>query len=181
MPAEHEFPEDWSRISKEETVKHLKYLLTYYKEYDVSGIADCYVEIAGISFFKYCLGTRNTEQSLPTFNCFYINNQKMYSEISEDIYPLCEKLFYICQREIARRRQERIAKTNAEMRKKAYIFTIITTTALIVLFNYVYKESCKNEEIEKQVKQYEQTLPGYLEQKQAVVNYRDSLKNIKTK
>ena len=42
-----------------------------------------------------------------------------------------------------------------------------------------YKISTKRERVKKQVEAYEKTLPGYLEQKQAVEHYRDSLMTVK--
>jgi len=39
----------------------------------------------------------------------------------------------------------------------------------------------KRNKVNKQVQEYEKTLPGYLEQKQNVAHYRDSLMNVKGK
>ena len=35
MKTQHEFPEDWRKISNEEAISHIKYLLEHYKEYNI--------------------------------------------------------------------------------------------------------------------------------------------------
>ena len=43
------------------------------------------------------------------------------------------------------------------------------------------KRRARVDRIEKQVEEYAKTLPGYLEQKQNIARYRDSLMNVKAK
>lgn len=57
-----------------------------------------------------------------------------------------------------------------------FMFAGLTFIATGVI-NYLNYE--KRERVKKQVEAYEKTLPGYLEQKQAVEHYRDSLMNVK--
>ncbi|MBO4700456.1 MAG: hypothetical protein J5620_01765 [Alphaproteobacteria bacterium] len=57
----------------------------------------------------------------------------------------------------------------------ALVIGVFLATACIVSPVIFYEMHKKAQRANKQVEAYEKTLPGYLEQKQAVEHYRDSL------
>ncbi len=179
---EHIFPEDWFHLSEKQTIEELQYLWDHYKEYEILKVNDDTVEIAGISFFKFNVGDDNAPLS-----CYYVNRQKLYSIATEEVFKLCEKLFDAGQQEAVKREEETKIKLQKRMRLKTAVFTGIMTTSvlfLILCFKNIYKEARRNEEINKQVKKYEQSLPNYDEYKATkdkIAQYGDSLKrsNIK--
>lgn len=62
----------------------------------------------------------------------------------------------------------------SEYRAAAYISSAILGITVMAILVGQSKEN-RQEQINKQVETYEKTLPGYLEQKQMVEHYRDSL------
>ena len=66
----------------------------------------------------------------------------------------------------------------ADYRAAAYISSAILGITVMAILVGQSKEN-RQEQINKQVETYEKTLPGYLEQKQMVEYYRDSLMRTK--
>ena len=171
---EHQFPENWKKISNEESVKQLEYLLKYYKEYNISQISEDYIKIGDISIWKSSFGH-------PCNFYYAVNMQKVYDSRDKQ-FSLLEKLLYACKQEVIIQQQEKEKKRKKDnIRFYVLILTIILFLSVVPakllkdIELQIQEKSKKEKIINDQVKQYEQTLPGYLEQKQAVANYRDSL------
>ena len=183
---QHEFPEDWRKISNEEAISHIKYLLEHYEEYDIE---------------KYGNGNTLTINGIiiapmNIYDCkMFLVAQKVYGEhLDLDIYPLIQQLFDVCAKEVKKREQQS-EKQAAIKAKNAYrkgtiinvigcCFTVIVlvagTYAIVKLVNMGKQERAKQIKIENEVKRYEKTLPNYKEYEQVKVqiqNYRDSLEN----
>lgn len=63
--------------------------------------------------------------------------------------------------------------------QKAGVMFMLWGSIIIAIGIISYVEHKKTQRVNKQVEAYEKTLPGYLEQKQMVEHYRDSLMNVK--
>ena len=179
---QHEFPEDWRKISNEEAISHIKYLLEHYEEYDIE---------------KYGNGNTLTINGIiiapmNIYDCkMFIVAQKVYGgHLDLDIYPLIQQLFDVCAKEVKKREQKAETKAKNAYRKGTIInvigccFTVIVlvagTYAFVKLVNMGKQERAKQIKIENEVKRYEKTLPNYKEYEQVKVqiqNYRDSLEN----
>lgn len=178
MKTQHEFPKDWRKISNEEAISHIKYLLEHYKEYNIEKYGNT-LTINGIII-----------ASMNIYDCkMFLVAQKVYGEhLDLDIYPLIQQLFDVCAKEVKKREQkaEKAIKAN---KKKRIIFTVISSAFIIAaiagtvymindIFKIIDKERAKQNKIENEIKKYEKTLPyynEYLQTKQQIQNRRDSL------
>ena len=187
---QHEFPENWKNISQEEAIKHIKYLLEHYQEYDMRKFGDDGIVINEIYFYpsimKLAHGT--------TFKYMHVNMQKIYSS-TDDIYPLIQQLISVCKVEIEKREKEKAinAAKNAEKQKRKNIVLGSISGALLVaifaaagymiddIFKTIDKERARQNKIENAVRSYEKTLPHYneyLQTQKQIQNYRDSLNRV---
>jgi hypothetical protein len=159
----HIFPENWQNISDDEVIEHLQYLVEHYSEYKISVYRE-YVKIGDVLFHNfYSCEPKNLVKY------YDINFQRLYTDPNSKAFILCKELEEICTDEFQKRKIMRYAKK----RKIAlYTFCVVLISGFVALYAFTYK---RKKEIDNMVKQYEQSLPGYLEQKQAVANYRDSL------
>lgn len=119
------------------------------------------------------------------FYTFYLFNGNELDELIK-LFKFCESKKIILQKPLKNPPQ-----TNVDKKSKlpAEVKTILFTGACMLgawfiapligfnIQNHLNKknDSKTKEQIEKQVKTYEESLPGYLEQKQQVDRYRDSL------
>ena len=180
MNPQHEFPEDWRKISNEEAISHIKYLLEHYEEYNIEKYGNT-LTINGIIIAP-----------MNIYDCkMFLVAQKVYGEhLDLDIYPLIQQLFDVCAKEVKKREQKAETKAKNAYRKGTIInvigccFTVIVlvagTYAIVKLVNMGKQERAKQIKIENEVKRYEKTLPNYKEYEQVKVqiqNYRDSLEN----
>ncbi|MFQ6696480.1 MAG: hypothetical protein ACLRFQ_04340 [Alphaproteobacteria bacterium] len=187
---EHQFPENWKNISSEEAIKHIKYLLEHYQEYDMCKFGDNGIVINGIYFYPVVINLRHGV----TFKYMYINMQKVYGR-TEDIYPMIQQLIKVCKVEIEKREQEKAitAAKNAKKQKvKNIVLGSISGALLVAIFvatgymidvisKTIDKERARQNKIEKEVKKYEKTLPHYneyLQTQKQIQNYRDSIERI---
>ena len=99
---EHQFPENWKNISSEEAIKHIKYLLEHYQEYDMRKFGDNGIVINEIYFYPFVISLKHGV----TFKYMDINMQKLYGS-TEDIYPMIQQLIKVCKVEIEKREQEK--------------------------------------------------------------------------
>ena len=170
---QHEFPEDWRKISNEEAVSHIKYLLEHYEEYNIEKYGNTLtingIIIAPMNIYDYKM---------------FLVAKKVYGS-TEDIYPMIQQLFDVCAKEVKKREQK--AKTK-EQKIINIIGTIVLVAGFCAIMGYmtwdIYKqdkkERIKQNKIENEIKKYEKTLPNYKEYEQVKVqiqNYRDSLEN----
>jgi len=173
----HVFPENWKKISNEESVKQLESLLKHYKEYNIRQISEDYIKIGDISIWKSSFGH--------PYNFYYaVNMQKVYDSRDKQ-FSLLEKLLDACKQEVIIRQQEKEKKRKKDnIRFYVLILTIIlflsaVSAKLLKDIELQIQEKSKKEKIiNDQVKQYEQSLPNYDEYKQTqekIANYRDSL------
>ena len=184
MNPQHEFPEDWRKISNEEAISHIKYLLEHYEEYDI--------EKYGNGNALTINGIIIAPMNINIYDCkMFLVAQKVYGEhLDLDIYPLIQQLFDVCAKEVKKREQKAETKAKNAYRKGTIInvigccFTVIVlvagTYAIVKLVNMGKQERAKQIKIENEVKRYEKTLPNYKEYEQVKVqiqNYRDSLEN----
>ena len=73
-------------------------------------------------------------------------------------------------------------KTKKTLKMEDIVFNVVmigVLAAIITIGVMGIKDARKTQRVNKQVEAYEKTLPGYLEQKQAVEHYRDSLMHAK--
>ena len=99
---EHQFPENWKNISSEEAIKHIKYLLEHYQEYDMYKFGDNGIVLNEIYFY---LLTISFPHDL-TLKYMVVNMQKVYGS-TEDIYPMIQQLIDVCNVEINKRETEK--------------------------------------------------------------------------
>lgn len=187
---EHQFPENWKNISSEEAIKHIKYLLEHYQEYDMCKFGDNGIVINGIYFYPVVISLRHGV----TFKYMYTNMQKVYDR-TEDIYPMIQQLIKVCKVEIEKREQEKAITTAKNAKKQkvknivlgsisgALLVAIFVATGYMIddIFKTIDKEPARQNKIEKEVKKYEKTLPHYneyLKTQQQIQNYRDSLNRV---
>lgn len=187
---EHQFPENWKNISSEEAIKHIKYLLEHYQEYDMCKFGDNGIVINEIYFYPVVISLRHGV----TFKYMYTNMQKVYDR-TEDIYPMIQQLIKVCKVEIEKREQEKAitAAKNAKKQKVknivlgsisgALLVAIFVATGYMIddIFKTIDKEPARQNKIEKEVKKYEKTLPHYneyLQTQKQIQNYRDTLNRV---
>lgn len=183
---EHQFPENWKNISSEEAIKHIKYLLEHYQEYDMRKFGNNGIVINEIYFYPVVISLRHGV----TFKYMYINMQKVYGR-TEDIYPMIQQLIDVCNVEIDKRETEKAIKANKKKIKRiiftvigfAFIIATIAGTGYMIddIFKTIDKERARQNKIEKEVKKYEKTLPHYneyLQTQKQIQNYRDTLNRV---
>ena len=197
---QHKFPEDWKNISQEEAIKHIKYLLEHYKEYDMRKFGDDGIVINEITFYPSRINLRHGV----AFKYMHVNFQKIYSDSddiyklysdSDDIYKLIQRLINVCKVEIDKREVEKAinAEKKAKKEKIKSVILIVISSAFIIatiagtvymvkdIFKTIDKERARQNKIENAVRSYEKTLPNYEEYKQTqlkIANYRDSLERV---
>ena len=179
---QHEFPEDWRKISNEEAISHIKYLLENYEEYNIEKQGNSII-IDGMSISPRVMSTLGT--------CFAIGYPVGVYWQDSPVYQLIEWLYNLCKTEAEKREQQ--AKIKAEKQKKIErIVNIVGISAIIILVvagaYEIVKEAKTNKQehakqikIENEMKRYEKTLPYYKEYeltKQQLQNYRDSLNRV---
>ena len=187
---EHQFPENWKNISSKEAIKHIKYLLEHYQEYDMRKFGDNGIVINEIYFYPVVI-------SLPhcvTFKYMDINMQKVYGS-TEDIYPMIQQLIDVCNVEINKRETEKAINAAKKAKKQkvknivlgsisgALLVAIFVATGYMIddIFKTIDKARARQNKIEKEVKKYEKTLPHYneyLQTQKQIQNYRDSLNRV---
>ena len=116
---EHQFPENWKNISSEEAIKHIKYLLEHYQEYDMRKFGNNGIVINEIYFFPVVISLQHGA----TFKYMDINWQKVHDS-TEDIYPMIQQLIDVCNVEINKRKTEEVinAAKKAKKQRKASSF-----------------------------------------------------------
>lgn len=123
------------------------------------------------------------------FYTFYLFSDNELDELKK-LFKFCESKKIILQKPLKNPPQTNVdKKSKLPAEVKAFLKTFLFASACMIgsLFiapligfniqNHLNKknDSKTKEQIEKQVKAYEESLPGYLEQKQQVDRYRDSL------
>ena len=184
MSEKREIPNCWKDLSDQEVADNLQYLLTHYREYDIKFYSAEYLKIGNVSIDFV---TFDKEEG----RVYSVNSRKISQNYKNGfVGRLVVGLIHVCNQEFLKRHDSLVeqyadAKKQIEkMRERETWMIAISATVIMVLISmgvYNMRKQYANKHIEKQVKQYEQTLPGYMEQKQAVANYRDSLRNAKTK
>ncbi len=182
--SKQEIPKDWLKITDEEAIKRLNYLLIHYKEYNIEKQGDSII-IDGMSISLRVIPTLGTY--------FAIGYPVGVYWPSSPAYQLIEWLYNLCKTEAEKREQQAKIKAEKADRKGTIInivgccFTVIVlvagTYAIVKLVNMGKQERAKQIKIENEIKNYEKTLPyynEYLQTKQQIQNYRDSLKNENT-
>ena len=179
---EHVFPKDWRKISEDEAIEHIQYLLEHYKEYQIKRYNKKHVMIGDVYFVKYNVPVSDCNKF-----CYMVNMQAVY-HTGQKAYQLLDQLMDGCKAESEKEKIE-IPKWENKLTRKKEINDIITYTTLIIMlvagsFSMVYFKKCQKKEdikkakIENAVKQYEQSLPGYSQYvttKEKINQYRDSL------
>lgn len=187
---EHQFPENWENVSDDEAIKHIKYLLEHYQEYDMRKFVDDGIVINEICFYPLAISLQHGV----TFKHMVINMQKVYGS-TEDIYPMIQQLIDVCNVEIDKRKTEEVinaAKKAKKQKVKNIVLGYISGALLVAIFaatgymigymiKTIDKERARQNKIEKEVKKYEKTLPHYneyLQTQKQIQNYRDSLNRV---
>ena len=183
---EHQFPENWKNISSEEAIKHIKYLLEHYQEYDMRKFGDNGIVINEIYFYPLTISSTHGF----TLKYMDINMQKVNGG-TEDIYPMIQQLIDVCNVEINKRETEKAKKAKKQKVTNivlgsisgALLVAIFSATGYMIddIFKTIDKARARQNKIEKEVKKYEKTLPNYQEYKQTqqkIANYRDSLNRV---
>lgn len=129
-------------------------------------------------------------------NKFYFGDNGQLDEIiveAKKLFDLCESKQTVLEKplkkKIATKVGEKVTKLDKKLSIKPEDFWALGVMGAIVftlglaLTSYIeQKNKVKTKgQVEKQVKTYEESLPGYLEQKQKVERYRDSLINDKVR
>lgn len=171
MSEKREIPNCWSVMSEKEVADNLRYLLEHYREYDIKFTADGRIYIGNV------LSIIPSKQTI--IDPFYIVNLRVICSSNKAMKPL-NKLVDVCRAEFLTRHnklteQYADAKKQIEKMKERETWLIAISATLIMVLISMGVYSVRKQHAQQQVKQREQTLPGYLEQRQAVANYRDSL------
>ena len=168
--SKHVFPDDWKKISDQEAIKHIEYLIEHYKEYEITRNGIDYVKVGSIDICKGVL----VEEA------FFIKNKMYVHSDNEKICVLLDILFKFCQQEAIKREQDRkLSKKDIAFLSAVAVLSVFLIIVAIGIREYAEKENIKKAKIENMVKQYERSLPNYNEYvltQQQIQNYRDSLK-----
>lgn len=180
------FPDFWDKIDETKQLEYVKYLFEHYKDYEIR------LETNGILYIDnvfICPSGATGINSTPTVyfvNCAIIPGSSKVGVLLKQLSDICIDEF-VARQQQAKIEAEAEAKRKKEQRKSnikiaLYIGLMVVWVALVAgLTANDRKKSKREAEIDKQVKKYEQTLPGYVEQQKLVDQYRDSLRNVKTK
>lgn len=180
----HEFPKNWSKISEEEAIKHIKYLLAHYKEYDIKKVGDDSIRINDIYIMPL-----DIPRDYFTFKYFIINMERTYSSFDE-IYYLIEQLMYVCNIEIEIRKllqqeqeeQQKQYKKQKLLRSMDILFFCIMLVLLFIRVSFKSHNGFnKQKKIDNQVQEYKKTLSNcqdYKITKSLLKNYRDNLQQV---
>lgn len=127
-------------------------------------------------------------------NKFYFEDNGQLDEIiveAKKLFDLCESKQTVLEKPLKKKIATKVGEKVTELDKKLSIkpedfwalgvMGAVVFTLSLALINYIeQKNKVKTkEQVEKQVKTYEESFPGYLEQKRQVERYRDSLMNDK--
>lgn len=169
------FPDSWVHISEKEQQEYIEYLLQHYMDYKVKFLDNDHVRVGkdvNIHQFNFRSLIDNKMVS-----AYVINHVILYD--NEPNAVMLKKLFESCKD---------IAKQNDEFIKNlkffAYAFCVSIPVMLCIGIALNINADKKEKKIEEQVKQYEQSLPNYneyLQTKQQIEHYRDSLIHTRTK
>lgn len=182
----HIFPDNWKKISNEEAIKHIEYLILHCQEYEIKIYGENFVTINNISFNLYNTNLRHGFK----YSFYVVNHQKTYDSIANAVvYVLIKGLIDICKQVSVEREQKQKEKTE----KRAKVDTVIGTTVICGLFIWgmifiadqlpnilkTMENLFKTNKIENTAQQ--QSLPKdneYVLTQQQIQNYRDSLKQV---
>lgn len=171
---------DWSKLTYEEVIENIEYLLKHCKEYEITQRRKNVIYIDNVCLLKGCLKDRT----------FVSIDGKYYADsISKfDICVLLEKLFDKCEQEIKTRKyiNKEIKKAERYNKLKKWwndnqvgffivFFVVVMGSSLV---GAAWHEQKKQNKIENKVKEYGKTLPNYSEYEKVVYQlqkYRDSL------
>ena len=178
----HEIPKDWLKITDEEAIKRLNYLLIRYKEYNIEKQGNSII-IDGMSISPRVMPTLGT--------CFAIGYPVGVYWQDSPVYQLIEWLYNLCKTEAEKREQQ--AKIKAEKQRKiekiknffksnthdtAFVATLIGISVLCA--TAIYTSDKITQEQQKQQKQFEKMLDKRIQnaiKKQEIVK-QDSLQKI---
>ena len=179
-------PDFWNEIDETKQLEYVKYLFEHYKEYEIRLETNGMLYIDNVSICPSGATGINSTPTVYFVNCAIIPGSSKVGILLKQLSDICIDEF------VARQQQAKIdfeiEKRNRKEKIKEKIKIIISVGIVVVWISGMIfsvsryrKGSIKEQEINKKVQKYEQTLPGYLEQKQLVEQYRDSLWNVKKK
>ena len=171
------FPDNWVHLSEQEQQEYIEYLLQHYMNYKVWMLDDNHIRIGDdvdIRQFNFNIDGKIIST--------YVVNQATFSD-KDPKTAMLKKLFesYKDPLNPAKIEADKFVKN---LKVFTYAFCISVPIMLCVGIGLEVATDKKEQKIEEQVKQYEKTLPQYneyLKTQQQIQNYRDSLKNVKTK
>jgi hypothetical protein len=184
MSEKREIPNCWRDLSDQEVADNLQYLAEHCREYDIKFYSAEHLKIGNVSI-EFMIFDRDEGR------VYSVNSRKISQNYKNGV--ICSKLVWLisnCEQEFLKRHNKLVeqyadVKEQIEKMKKRETWLIaISVTLMMVLVSmgiYGARKQNANKNIEKHVNQHEKTLPEYLEQKQVVANYRDSLQNAKMK
>lgn len=180
---EYQFPENWENVSDDEAIKHIKYLLEHYQEYDMRKFGDNGIVINEIYFFPLDISLSHCV----TFKYMCINWQKVYDS-TEDIYPMIQQLIDVCNVEINKRKTEEVINAAKKAKKEKIQKNIVITVlfallcaGVVCISAEIRKDMIKQAKIKEETRRYQKTLPHYneyLQTQKQIQNYRDSLNRV---
>lgn len=175
-------PNFWVHLSEQEQLENLRYLLEHYKEYEIKLESDNCICIGRVKIRRFDFKSVMDDKSMVRS---YIVNQAVFVE--KEYVNLLDKLFDACIAEATQQKDKQYSK----IKNKKIAEWVAFGCCLVVGFGTAtwtvidkQKEAEKTKKLNKQVEQYEKSLPNYDEYaktKKQIANYRDSLQNIKTK
>ena len=184
-------PLSWRKFNDKEILENIEYLLKNYKEYRITVLPNGDI-LVGTTFIGP-LKIKALGAPAYYINCAIVQGKGELGDCIKKLIDVCKKEFDM-RKEAMTRTEQRIE--NQELTKiapqknkpKMDWSDVVVYSAYGVFFAgiiiHLVIENHKAKKVNKQVEQYEQSLPNYDEYEQTksqIINYRDSLKKSKTK
>ena len=174
-------PLSWRKLSDKEKLENINYLLKHYKEYRITVQSNGNVLVGStfISPFK----TKFLRVPVYYINCAIVQGTGDLGDSIKKLIDVCKKEFLMREKVQKQQTTETTQTGNSPLRERDAIHILLCGMCAFVLGGMlrVGIHDYKLKKIDKQAGQYEQSLLNYDKAQTQMINYRDSLRNVKTK
>ena len=178
MSKKRNFPLSWRGLSDKEMLENINYLLQHYKEYKITVQPNGNVVIGNT--FIGPLKTRFLRVPAYYINRAIVQETGVLGDSIKKLIDVCKKEFLM--REEAQKQQTiKMTQTrNSSSRERDAVHILLCGICALFLGGLL-RVGVHNYKLKKIDKQVEQSVSNYNEAQTQMANYRDSLKNVKTK
>ena len=185
-----DLPLSWRGLSDKEILENIEYLLKHYKEYRITVLPNGDI-LVGTTFIGP-LKTKALGAPAYYINCAIITGKEL-GDCIKKLIDVCKKEFAMrkeaterTEQRIENQKPTKIAQHKNKPKMDWFHATVYSAYGIFIAGTIIHLvvENHKAKKVNKQVEQYEQSLPNYDEYEQTksqIINYRDSLKKSKTK